>query len=80
MNPKMLKAMKAKKKREVDPNAPPRPNLLTHEKTIKGMNATAQDQQVEIEFLKRKLHELERKLSRQTNYLDAIHQRISSKK
>jgi uncharacterized coiled-coil protein SlyX len=80
MNPKMLKAMKAKKKREVDPNAPPRPNLLTHEKTIKGMNATAQDQQVEIAFLKRKLHELERKLHRQTTYLDAIHQRISSKK
>lgn len=80
MNPKMLKAMKAKKKREVDPNAPPRPNLLTHEKTIKGMNATAQDQQVEIEFLKRRLHDLERKLVRQSNYLDAIHQRISSKK
>ena len=26
---------KAKKKREVDPNAPPRPNLLAHEKKMK---------------------------------------------
>lgn len=26
---------KQKKKREVDPNAPPRPNLLSHDKTIR---------------------------------------------
>ena len=31
-NPKMFKQ---KKKREVDPNAPPRPNLLSHDKTIR---------------------------------------------
>ena len=80
MHPKMLKAMRAKKKREVDPNAPPRPNLLSHEKTIKGMNATAQNQQSEIEFLKRKVHDLERKLMRQTDYLDALHSRVVLKK
>lgn len=26
---------KQKKKREVDPNAPPRPNLMSHDKTIR---------------------------------------------
>ena len=31
-NPKMFKQ---KKKREVDPNAPPRPNLMSHDKTIR---------------------------------------------
>ena len=30
---------KAKKKRAVDPNAPPRPNLLSHEKKMKESQA-----------------------------------------
>ena len=34
---------KQKKKREVDPNAPPRPNLMSHDKTIReGQAAFAQ--------------------------------------
>ena len=80
MHPKMLKAMRAKKKREVDPNAPPRPNLLSHEKTIKGMTATSQSQAADIEFLKRRVHELERRLRAQTNYLDALQNRVVLKK
>ena len=35
-NPKMFKQ---KKKREVDPNAPPRPNLMSHDKTIRESQA-----------------------------------------
>jgi uncharacterized protein YaaN involved in tellurite resistance len=80
MHPNMLKAMRAKKKREVDPNAPPRPNLLSHEKTIKGITADAQSMQTEMEFMRRKIHELERKLRAQTNYLDALQQRVVLKK
>lgn len=37
---------KQKKKRAVDPNAPPRPNLLSHDKTIR-------DQQTAVERLVR---------------------------
>ena len=33
------KQFKQKKKRAVDPNAPPRPNLLTHEKRMKESQA-----------------------------------------
>lgn len=80
MKSNIFKVMKAKKKRAVDPNAPPRPNLLSHEKTIKDMNATAQSQNTEIEILKRKVFELERKLARQTQYLDALHQRVVFKR
>lgn len=80
MTSNIFKVMKAKKKRAVDPNAPPRPNLLSHEKTIKGITATAQSQQTEIEILKRRLYELERKLARQTTYLDALHQRLGRRR
>jgi hypothetical protein len=79
MHPNMLKAMKAKKKRAVDPNAPPRPNLLSHEKTIKGMSVTAQSQQAQIEMLKNKVLDLERKMRNQASYIDAVHSQIRKK-
>jgi peptidoglycan hydrolase CwlO-like protein len=34
-NTKMFKTMKVKKKRAVDPNAPPRPNLLSQDKKLR---------------------------------------------
>lgn len=79
MNPKMLKAMRAKKKRAADPDAPPRPNLLSHEKTIKGMSATAQSQQAQIELLKHKVLDLERKMRNQASYIDAVHSQLRKK-
>jgi len=77
MNPKMLKAMRPKKKRAVDPNAPPRPNLMSHDKKIRDMEATYQQQ---LAHLYNKVEGLERKLRHQTNYLDALHQRVVFKK
>lgn len=61
-----IKMFKQKKKRAVDPNAPPRPNLLRHEKTLKE-NATAfselqetvRRQEQELERLRAKLNILE---------------------
>lgn len=51
-----------KKKRPVDPNAPPRPNLLRHEKTLKDaavafehMKEKVLMQQEEIDALRRRL-------------------------
>jgi hypothetical protein len=75
MNP-FLKAMQPKKKRPVDPNAPPRPNLLSHEKTLKEMNMIVQQQAQELVRMKYQVEELERKLARQTHYLSAVHQRL----
>ena len=57
---------KAKKKRAVDPNAPPRPNLLSHEKKMKESQAAFEElyyrvhQQAElIESLRTKFQFLE---------------------
>ena len=77
MHPNMLKAMWAKKKCAVDPNAPPRPNLMSHDKQIREMGA---NHTTEIAELRKRLYDLERKLRAQTNYLDALHGRVVLKK
>ena len=74
----MLDMYKQKKKREVDPNAPPRPNLLSHEKVLKDVKMSNEQRDSEISNLKRKVEELERKLSSQTAYLSSLHQTIMS--
>lgn len=73
----IFKAMKAKKKRAVDPDAPPRPTLLGHDKQIRDMSAAHER---ELAELRSRVHNLERKLRSQTNYLDALHNRIVTKK
>jgi hypothetical protein len=72
-NPKMFKQ---KKKREVDPNAPPRPNLLSHDKTIReGQAAFTQledrvrRQSEELETLKNKYADLQQSVAQILNYL-----------
>lgn len=73
----IFKAMKVKKKRAVDPDAPPRPTLLGHDKQIRDMNAAHER---ELAELRSRVHNLERKLRSQTNYLDALHNRVVIKK
>ena len=73
----IFKAMKVKKKRAVDPDAPPRPTLLGHDKQIRDMAAAHER---ELAELRSRVHNLERKLRSQTNYLDALHNRVALKK
>ena len=73
----IFKAMKAKKKRAVDPNAPPRPNLMTHEVKLRTAQQTIEDQTRLITMLQIRMDELERKLRAQSDYLSQLHQRIS---
>ena len=73
----IFKAMKAKKKRAVDPNAPPRPNLMTHDVKLRTAEQTIQDQAHTITTLQIRLDNLERKVRAQTDYLAQLHQRIS---
>jgi septal ring factor EnvC (AmiA/AmiB activator) len=73
----IFKAMKAKKKRAVDPNAPPRPNLLTHEVKLRTAQQTIEDQNQTIALMQNRLAELERKVRAQADYLSQLHQRIS---
>jgi phage shock protein A len=72
----MLKAMKAKVKRPVDPNAPPRPNLLSQDKEIRGMKSTNELAMQQIMQLQDQVRKLERKLARQTDYLSAVHTKL----
>lgn len=76
----IFKAMKAKKKRAVDPNAPPRPNLMTHEVKLKEQK---QDFQTLVNIVKQqeeKIQRLESKLNYQTNYLQTLHHKILNNK
>ena len=72
-NPKMFKQ---KKKREVDPNAPPRPNLLSHDKTIREgriefdrLRDLVNQQADEIAALKSKYSNMQSSVDRILSYL-----------
>ena len=71
---------KVKKKRPVDPNAPPRPNLLSHEKVLKDTKITLDQISQENQQLRRRVEELESKMIRQTQYLQALHDSVQSRK
>ena len=75
----MFDMYKAKKKRAVDPNAPPRPNLLSHEKVLKDTKVTLEQLQQENHQLRVRLDALESKLLNQTNYLNQLHQYVHTK-
>ncbi len=67
---------KQKKKREVDPNAPPRPNLMSHDKTIREskvefdrLRDLVNQQADEIAALKNKYNNMQSSVDRILNYL-----------
>ncbi len=80
MNPKLFKAMRQKRKREVDPNAPPRPNLMTHDVKLRDQEEIISRMNREVHYLKDTVRRLENKLFNQTNYLDALHHRLTRNK
>ena len=76
MNPKLFKAMRSKKKRAVDPNAPPRPNLMTHNVKLRDQETVINMLSSDIHRLKDTIQRLENKLNNQTNYLQALHSKL----
>lgn len=78
MNPKMLKAMKAKQKRPVDPNAPPRPNLMTHNVKIRTMEEAMAQMEAQLAQATQRVEALERKLVNQTAYMQGLHNTVSN--
>jgi uncharacterized protein YaaN involved in tellurite resistance len=67
---------KAKKKRAVDPNAPPRPNLLSHDKKLREQTEAVdrllrivERQQDEIENLRSKYQSMQQSIDQLVNYL-----------
>lgn len=79
MNPKMLKAMRPKKKRAVDPNAPPRPNLMTHDIKIRTQQETIEHLNQIVYELKDQVRRLENKLNNQSVYLEAVHNKLRNR-
>ena len=75
----MFDMYKVKKKKVVDPNAPPRPNLLNHEKRLKDTTITVDQLQQQNQELRVRLDQLESKLANQTSYLNTLHQYVHSK-
>jgi predicted RNase H-like nuclease (RuvC/YqgF family) len=73
----MYDMYKVKKKKVVDPNAPPRPNLLNHEKRLKDATVTLEQVQHENHELKRRIEALESKMTHQTAYLAQLHTYIA---
>lgn len=81
MNPALLKRLyKQKKKRAVDPNAPPRPTLLGQVKELKDAKAIVQDLQVTVQRLENRLAEAESQIRSQRDYLQALTQRMYSRR
>ena len=71
--------MRAKKKRVLDPNAPPRPTLLGHEKEMKGwreqfsvINQHSLEQSQTIDSLKRKVNRLQAQVDALTSIVNRI--------
>ena len=68
-----------KKKREVDPDAPPRPTLLGHEKEMKTWREqfeklahTNTEQAITIATLERKLNRLQSQVDAMTSFINRI--------
>ena len=76
MNPKMLKAMRQKTKRKIDPDAPPRPNLMRHDVKLRQQDDIINSMNREVHNLKDTVRRLENKLFNQTNYFDALHNKL----
>jgi peptidoglycan hydrolase CwlO-like protein len=75
----IFKAMKAKKKRAVDPNAY-RPNLFTHEKQIRDVRSSTENTQAAIDNLLKRVQRLERKISSQNDTIFMLNQRLATRK
>lgn len=76
MTKNIFSAMRAKKKRPVDPNAPPRPTLLGHEKEMKAwreqfhnLSKDNVDQTNQIILLKRKINRMQAQVDALTSII-----------
>ena len=72
--------MQNKKKRPVDPNAPPRPNLMTHNVKIRTLEQTLQHMEEQLQAARIRVDELESKLRRQGDYLQALHNTVQQRR
>ena len=74
---KFFKSM-VKKKRPVDPNAPPRPNLMSHDKVIREQKTTIEDLNQKVNFLTKRLAEVESRFNRQQLTIQSLTTAVNS--
>jgi len=73
-----MRSMYARKlKRPVDPNAPPRPSLLGHEKTIKETRFTIDDLQNKVKRLEQHIDRQDERIRALGNYVDQLRNFLS---
>lgn len=65
---------KTEKKKPVDPNAPPRPNLLSHDKKLRESQAVIEDMQRQ---LRKQSEELDQLKSKYNNMQQSVNQIIN---
>lgn len=71
---------KQKKKRPVDPNAPPRPNLLSHEKRMKESKIEFDALQLKVETQERELESLRVKHNRLASLVEQMAETLRRRK
>jgi len=67
---------KQKKKQVKDPNLPPRPNLMSHDKTIRGMNDNLEMTQILAHQQQTKIDSLQAEIRRINHKLEMITARL----
>ncbi len=75
-NPKQFKQ---KKKRAVDPNAPPRPNLLSQDKKLREQQASVEQLHSTVEQQSGLIHSLENKVRYMASVIERLHSMMSKK-
>lgn len=68
----VMSMYKQKKKKVVDPNAPPRPTLLGHEKEMKDFRGKFSDLGNSVHSQNQEIQELRRKINRLQMQMDAV--------
>lgn len=73
-----MKSMYARKlKRLVDPNAPPRPNLFSHEKSIKEARVGMDEMRTKMSQMERQISLQEERIRALSNYVDQLRNYIA---
>lgn len=75
-NPKQFKH---KKKRPVDPNAPPRPNLLSHDKKLREQTEAFSRLLGMVERQQDQIESLESKIRYMATVIERLHSAVSKK-
>lgn len=79
MNPAFLKSLKAKKKRERDPNLPPPPNLFSQAKELRQAKENMDLMELELSLTRQRLDRLEARNRELESRMEALQNWIKTR-